>query len=138
VRIGAIDLESLVADREQLWAEAASREAAGESIELPKALWNVAAEHQKERVSEDPWAGLLRDYLDGRTPLGALGPIDAINRVHTRDLIAYALNLNAAQQTPSVPRRLRTVMEKQVGWTYATNVRIGDKQGAGYTRPSEG
>jgi predicted P-loop ATPase len=137
VRIGAIDIEQLVADREQLWAEAASREAAGESIELPKALWNVAAEHQKERVSEDPWAGLLRDYLDGSTPVGGIGPIDAINRVHTRDLIANALNLNAAQQTPNVPRRLRTVMEKQVGWIYATNVRIGDKQGAGYTRPSE-
>jgi predicted P-loop ATPase len=48
---GSIDLAGIRAAREQLWAEAAAREAASEPIELPRHLWAVAnAEQEKRRL----------------------------------------------------------------------------------------
>jgi hypothetical protein len=59
VATGRIDLERIRADRDQLWAEAAVREAAGESIRLDPSLWQAAAAVQAER--ED--TGALDDFL---------------------------------------------------------------------------
>src|SRR5690606_19350054 len=55
VKTGAIDLEALRRDRDQLWAEAAKLEAEGESVVLPQELWAVAAAEQEERLEDDPW-----------------------------------------------------------------------------------
>ncbi len=54
-------------DRDRLWAEAAYYEAAGESLVLPKHLWAIAAEGQRERMIIDPWQELLSGMLDGRS-----------------------------------------------------------------------
>ncbi len=48
------DLKAIERDRDQLWAEAATRESAGDSIRLPEHLWAVAAEKQSERTVENP------------------------------------------------------------------------------------
>ena len=55
VKTGTIDLEALRRDRDQLWAEAAVREARGEEITLPQELWEAAAVEQEERLEDDPW-----------------------------------------------------------------------------------
>lgn len=62
---GTIDLAKIDADRDQLWAEAAAREAAGESIRLPPALYAEAAEVQSERESEHPFDERLGELLGG-------------------------------------------------------------------------
>ena len=67
VRAPEFDLEALKEDREQLWAEAATREADGESIVLPKSLWSVSAEEQEARRLESPVKTQLAHFLDGRT-----------------------------------------------------------------------
>ena len=59
VRIERFDLVSLTKDRDQLWAEAALREANGESIRLPEELWAVAAVAQNERIQENPFVSVL-------------------------------------------------------------------------------
>jgi hypothetical protein len=46
-------------DRDQLWAEAAEAEAAGESIRLPRELWSVAEIAQTESLEEEPWTEAL-------------------------------------------------------------------------------
>lgn len=46
--------------RDQLWAEAGVREAAGESIRLDESLWPHAGEEQERRREIDPWEPLLR------------------------------------------------------------------------------
>lgn len=63
VRTGKIDLERLEHDRDQLWAEAVAREAAGESIELPRELWEVAQREQEARMERDPWLDELANAL---------------------------------------------------------------------------
>ena len=52
VRTGSIDLDALRHVRDQLWAEAAAREASGASIRLDERLWSLAAVHQEERHHE--------------------------------------------------------------------------------------
>jgi predicted P-loop ATPase len=44
-----IDVRAIKRDRDQLWAEAAHREALAESIALPQELWATAAQAQLAR-----------------------------------------------------------------------------------------
>jgi len=65
---GVLNPDEIVAnitrDRDQLWAEAAHYEAKGESLTLPRNLWDVAAESQQERMVIDPWHERLLEKLD--------------------------------------------------------------------------
>ena len=68
--------------------------------------------------------------------------VDAMtDKSSTRSLLADALGIPAARQTPSEVQRLKVVMVKELGWFYTRNVRIrneeGSKQGTGYQRKSE-
>jgi len=128
VKVGTIKLEEFLADRDQLWAEAATREAAGESLILPAELWQTAAVEQESRVSDDPWIDILRNYLDG-----LVGETD---RIHTGELLTFALHIPPAKQTSLESQRLRMVMEKHLGWKHKNNLRAGEpgKQGKGYQR----
>jgi predicted P-loop ATPase len=55
----AFDIEALKRDRDQLWAEAEQREAAGASIRLPECLWEVARHEQKKRVVTNSFVSVL-------------------------------------------------------------------------------
>ena len=67
VEVGTIDITALERDREQLWAEAVHRVAAGERH------WPSAAEegqldrHRFRFEAEDPWLAPLVDWLDERS-----------------------------------------------------------------------
>ena len=58
------NIPALASDRDQLWAEAAEREAKGESIRLAEVLWPAAAEQQEDRTTQDPYYELLHHELD--------------------------------------------------------------------------
>lgn len=140
MKVGVIDLDALVADRDQLWAEAAAREADAESLLLPQELWAMAAIEQEERVAEDPWADILRAYVDRKviwTDDGGYKEVEPMDRVHTSMLLSEALNIRPSDQRPEHTQRLKIVMEKFLGWEHKNNVRVGHegKQGRGYLRP---
>ena len=59
VKTGTIEIEALRRDRDQLWAEAASVEAKGGALVLPKELWAEASNEQDERRQHDPWDDTL-------------------------------------------------------------------------------
>lgn len=81
VAVGLFNLTWIRANRDQLWAEAVHREAAGESIRLPKALWPIAGEHQESRREVDPWEDLIVSLLDSVKP-----GVDGRIRVATKHL----------------------------------------------------
>src|SRR5262249_29220374 len=63
VRVKEFDVAALKRDRDQLWAEAAAREASAASIRLDPKLWGEAAEEQTEREVEDPFFDVLAKHL---------------------------------------------------------------------------
>jgi predicted P-loop ATPase len=64
VAIHRFDVDALRRDRDQLWAEAAAREAAHESIRLPEELWPAATREQNKRREEDPWEDVLDELFE--------------------------------------------------------------------------
>ena len=63
VTIVRLMLEELRRDRDQLWAEAAAREAKGESIRLDPKLYPAAAAEQERRLVDDPWVAIIEKEL---------------------------------------------------------------------------
>jgi hypothetical protein len=63
VGIGQFDVEAIRRDRDQLWAEAAHREAQGVSIRLPESLWAEAGRHQEAHRGRDAWHDVMVDVL---------------------------------------------------------------------------
>jgi predicted P-loop ATPase len=103
IRIERFDLAALRQDRDQLWAEAAVREATGESIRLAKELWPEAANEQRQRLADDPFVAILASHLGHRD-----GKIKAID-------VWEILNLRGAQLTQEVYARTAEAM-KRIGW----------------------
>jgi len=123
IAVGEIDLEGFEKDRDQLWAEAAAREAKGESIILSPELWQDAAAAQKGRMAEDPYADVLR---------GAFA--DACGKV-SMEAIKRLLGIQTARMGPYDARRIKSIMD-ELGWVYGTH-RLHDPS-RGERRPKKG
>jgi predicted P-loop ATPase len=65
VRVGAVDLARLRADRDQLLAEAVASWRAGDPLALPPGVWAEAAEEQSARVESDPWEDKVAETIRG-------------------------------------------------------------------------
>jgi Virulence-associated protein E-like domain len=103
IMIVQFDLDALRRDRDQLWAEAAAREAKGESIRLARELWPEAAKEQRQRLADDPFVAVLANHL------GHLeGKIKACD-------VWEILNLHGAQLTQDAYARAAEAM-KRIGW----------------------
>lgn len=113
VRVGAIDLAELERDRDQLWAEAATVEAAGASIRLDRSLWPVAAEEQEQRRDHDGFYDQIRDAIGDKT--GVLSASD----------VWILCGVLPGQRTQNHNARLGAVM-KEMGW-YRRKMRAESK-----------
>lgn len=103
VHVNRADVEELVRDRDQLWAEAAHREAQGESIRLPEKLWTFAGEEQAKRVLEDPYLGTLAAALEGRS-----------GKILSEDVFRL-LGIPAGQRIQAQNTRIGEAM-RRLGW----------------------
>jgi predicted P-loop ATPase len=130
VGVGRFDLEALKRDRDQLWTEAAAREATGASIRLPEELWPAAAAEQQQRMVENPFLSVLeralRDDGDrieedgekvGKPMQGKIAVEDVWTLVGLRD--------QPGRRTQPLTELLGAAM-RQLGWT-----RPDDRQRAG-------
>jgi len=106
VTVLGFDVGAIIKDRDQLWAEAAAREAAGESIRLPERLWPVAAEHQEMRSARDAWEDILRSALLAVEPGG-----DGRRRVPASALW-NALGVEPARRDRAGAARVAEIMQK--------------------------
>lgn len=139
VAIGAIDLEGLSRDRDQLWAEAATLETSGESLMLDKAFWADAAAAQEQRREVDPWEDTLSNIPeqvhDGVGPIQILFRHDGEIRVSSAALLTFVLKVPAGQQHGAMGTRLATVM-KRLGWQRPNHrkLRINGEAVSGFQR----
>jgi Virulence-associated protein E len=119
---GAFDIEALKRDRDQLWAEASFREAAGESIRLDESLWPATAKEQNQRMVADPFDDVLEHalgYLDGK--------ISSLS-------VLTILNIPEGQRTPTLDMRAANAM-KRLGWERPGNaIWVDGKTARGYLR----
>lgn len=120
VEVGVFDLVKLKADRDQLWAEAAAREAKGESIRLDSSLWAEAAEEQTERTVADPWVEQIENLLGKK-----------MGKILTTDAWVI-VGVVGAQQTQAANERLGSAM-KACGWV-RKKVRYGKESKWAYVR----
>lgn len=63
MRTGAIDVDKITKDRDQLWAEAVHVESKGGSLELKRELWADAGFAQDERREADAWGEGISKWL---------------------------------------------------------------------------
>jgi predicted P-loop ATPase len=142
---GKIKIDALRRDREQLLGEAATYEAADESIGLDKSLWGVAREAQEQRRVADPWEDILDRMSDtvtvddGHYQNHTVTIIhksgDGYERVASADVLLYVLKIPAAQQNSAHGQRLGHAMAN-VGWKRNKScvVTINGRSVRGYLR----
>ena len=98
------DLDWLRVSREQIWAEAAVREATGESIWLDNsAVREEALSAQAARMSEDPWLAKVKQY------------VATLPRVTVPEILDQALFVPTVQQTKSTEMRVANIL-KELKW----------------------
>lgn len=115
VLVQQFNVEALKRDRDQLWAEAAAREADGESIRLDPSLYADAAIEQSDREVIDPFEILLKDAFGDET-----------GRVWMLDLWKI-VGIEPGDATQDQNRRLGSVMQK-LGWARSRRRADGDRQ----------
>ncbi|SMF42297.1 Predicted P-loop ATPase and inactivated derivatives [Xaviernesmea oryzae] len=108
VRGGAIKLDKLREDVDQLWAEAAAREAAEESTVLSEHLWETAAELTDLRLIEDAFATVLSDWFGDKT-----------GRV-SMDSVKLLLGFEGGRLSTIEVQRIKAEMDR-LGWEEKTN-----------------
>lgn len=128
VRCGAIKLSKLAALRDQLWAEAYARYAAGEPwhVDSP-ALAELVREQQAEREEIDPWLGLTDDWLR------SVGETASDRGVTTHQVLVDGLRRNPGETTRRDEMRMGHVL-KALGWE-RRRVRDGQERGYRYFPP---
>lgn len=122
VKVGRFDLDRLAADRDQLWAEAAHREAAGESIRLDPALWDDAKAEQDARLVGSAVLDRLEEVLcdDDGNPCEGKITAKAI-----RDILGIDANANASANQ-KLYDDMGAAMQR-LGWKRATRQLRGRK-----------
>ena len=107
VRVGTINTEAITDLRDQLWAEAAVREARGESNGLAPAMWTIAAAEQASRMLPNPYEDALRGKLGSLTGTVTLAALQDALEVRLRD-------------RRSTQRHIVTAL-REMGWKYDTS-----------------
>lgn len=121
VACGAILRDALARDRDQLWAEARSRYEAGERWFLEgEEVLREAAEAADNRVQEDPFQGLIGEWLSLRLKQ------EPHFTTTTRAILTECLKLEVSRITRFDEMRIGAVMRRLV-WV-RKQVRIGDRR----------
>jgi hypothetical protein len=123
VRVGQFNITKLRHNRDQLWAEAAAREAEGASIRLDPKLWPKAREEQEQRLTRDPWYDMLHSAL-----------VDMKGKI-TSASIWEILDVRGGQQTQEQNRRVNDAM-RSLGWqrNKARTIKVHGNDVPGWTR----
>lgn len=123
------DEQWVAANREQLWAEAAQREASGEVLWLEEDAHTQAVSEQSDRITEDPWSEMIEDWLhENRYGVASAD-------VTIPQLLKDALGLRADKIDKRGEMRVGVVLTR-LGWTRVL-MRRGGKPVRLWQRPKE-
>lgn len=125
------DLKALAAERDQLWAEAfLYYQSENEDM---RRWWpeteeekQLCAEQVEERRVEDPWQGVIEEWLErpGRR-----------DKVTVNDVLELAVKVEPSKMMPGMSERVASCLQK-AGWTKAGRPRNGEKpRSTAYERP---
>lgn len=148
VKVGRIDIDRLIADRDQIWAEAADRELLGENIMLPEQLWGAARAERATRTQHEPWEDELAGIGERAARYSATvdaedgGLADVVQyevvgdeeRIASRYIIGVGLGIPVDKRTTDVSKRVTAIMREQ-GWAGPALMRIAGVPMRGYSRP---
>lgn len=104
VGVTTVDVEGVAKARDQLWAEAAVREAAGESNGLAPELWAAAGDEQRARMLHNPYKAALGGKLADLTGSVTLTTLQDALEIKLRDRRATHRSITSAMT--------------DLGWTY--------------------
>jgi hypothetical protein len=107
-----VDLDALVRDRDQLWAEACEIEATGESLELDRALWGEATKAQEARFDIHPWEDELRTITFYSNRRGVHWRENGEVRVASSWIMKDILFFNPAQMKGPDSHYVRDIMKR--------------------------
>lgn len=130
VKVGRIDLEGLIRDRLQLWAEAVECYKAGDPWHLTSYEDALARVEQELRRQEDPWEAPIAKYIIGR------------EKVTTDEILKNALALKDYAINGQAARRVSQILVDRFHWR-RTRFFLGTSKVNGYvppttTRPAQG
>ena len=123
VAVGAVDLDALRRDRDQLWAEAVHWWRAGERWHLDRPMELVAAQEASKRMATDPWALPISSLLSEDYKLS-----HAVE-VTPGDVLAL-MDLRESERTPHNAKRVAAVLSS-LGWKQGRK----SMKGRCYVRP---
>lgn len=107
VKILKFDVDAIIRDRDQIWAEAIEREAAGESIRLDQNLWSVAEAEQETRREIDAWEEVIRDHIIELLLVGPSG-----RRQVSAERIWAVIQPDAFKRDALSGRRISEIMQR--------------------------
>lgn len=120
---GSIDVVGLTKDREQLWGEAATREARGESIMLPESLWGEAASAQEARRMQSSIEITLSDLLE-----------DYESGFIAHEDIMKAVNLKSGQGELRHQKQIDETMKRLGWWRPKEALKMGSYRKRGWAK----
>jgi predicted P-loop ATPase len=130
IKVGRFDVEGLIKDRDQLWAEAVHREAAGESIRLAEGLWSAAGAHQEQRREVDAWEDILAAHVEG------LDTSTVGRQQVSADALWNAIGVPNERRDRGGSKRIAEIMQRLT--FERKNVREDDVVKTGYVRHVKG
>ena len=119
VETGRLDIDALIADRDQLYGEAIALMNAG-------VQWWPTYEQQQRLISPmqesreipDPWHGRVYEYLEGIDSEGKATMAGKIQRVTARELLTRALHFELSKMGPARAETMRIgAIMRKLGWT---------------------
>lgn len=143
VRVEAVHIPELEAERDQLWAEAVALFDAG------FAWWDLppdAAEQQDERFVEDSWQTPVQRWLAGRANDGEYPPRlvkqagdgTPVPWTTTTELLSWALNIDVGKHGKPEQMRVGLIM-RRLKWTHKREMVNGYREWRYYApAPAEG
>jgi predicted P-loop ATPase len=125
VEVGTINLDAVLRDRDQLWAEAVILEDGGEPLVIDAALWGDVAAKQQSKTDVDPWTDPINIWLSALIHTGYMTEgqfVQALDsngdpewRIASDYILTEIIKIPIQHQHNNHAKRLAAVM-RVLGW----------------------